>query len=363
MPMKTIPNLKISIPKPCHEDWSKFTPDEKGAFCKVCSKSVHDFTKKSAEEISIILIDEMSAGKKVCGRFNEDQLTPVSQVIPSLSPYALNFKRVKRFAMALFLVFGGFLFNSTKSTAQKLMGKVAYTPRPETVKGEVSPRYVEPLDTVESDTNFVVQPLKVTKCNITNMPKGDVIVEPLELLQVMGGVKATSIIEEEPIVGQVALIGDTVITQEPVVNEETLIMGLIAMPEDTSASLPISEIEGDSIVANEIAVPESTFVETMEPVENKALPFGEDLSRMLQCYPNPSTGLINIKYSVRENSPTSLVLYDMQGNVVKTLLEPQKMYAADYNTPFDISELPDGIYFCTIQSGHARSTQKVILSR
>lgn len=44
-------NFGISIPKPCHEDWNKFASDEKGAFCKVCSKSVHDFTKKKPEEI------------------------------------------------------------------------------------------------------------------------------------------------------------------------------------------------------------------------------------------------------------------------------------------------------------------------
>ena len=95
-------NFKISIPKPCHEDWNKFTPDEKGAFCKVCSKSVHDFTKKSAEQIQTILVEEIGAGNKVCGRFNEDQIEPIPGIIPSLSSYDLNFKRVKKFALALF---------------------------------------------------------------------------------------------------------------------------------------------------------------------------------------------------------------------------------------------------------------------
>lgn len=32
--------MKISIPKPCNENWNEMTPDQQGAFCKVCSKVV-----------------------------------------------------------------------------------------------------------------------------------------------------------------------------------------------------------------------------------------------------------------------------------------------------------------------------------
>ncbi|EDM43528.1 hypothetical protein SCB49_00725 [unidentified eubacterium SCB49] len=43
--------IKISIPEPCHEDWNKMTTTERGAFCKVCTKEVIDFTKKIDEDI------------------------------------------------------------------------------------------------------------------------------------------------------------------------------------------------------------------------------------------------------------------------------------------------------------------------
>ncbi len=43
--------IEISVPKPCHEDWSKMTPREKGKFCSACKKTVVDFRKKSTEEI------------------------------------------------------------------------------------------------------------------------------------------------------------------------------------------------------------------------------------------------------------------------------------------------------------------------
>jgi hypothetical protein len=43
--------MKITIPKPCHENWENMTPDEKGRFCAVCSKTVRDFSKVPDDEI------------------------------------------------------------------------------------------------------------------------------------------------------------------------------------------------------------------------------------------------------------------------------------------------------------------------
>jgi hypothetical protein len=62
--------MKITIPKPCHENWETMTPDEKGRFCSVCSKIVHDFTNASDEE----LIGRLTSGDNICGRFRDDQL-------------------------------------------------------------------------------------------------------------------------------------------------------------------------------------------------------------------------------------------------------------------------------------------------
>ena len=35
--------MEISIQKPCHENWDSFTPNEQGAFCGKCVKTVIDF--------------------------------------------------------------------------------------------------------------------------------------------------------------------------------------------------------------------------------------------------------------------------------------------------------------------------------
>lgn len=62
--------MKITIPKPCHENWETMTPDEKGRFCSVCSKTVKDFTASPDEEI----INHIKSNPGICGRFMEGQL-------------------------------------------------------------------------------------------------------------------------------------------------------------------------------------------------------------------------------------------------------------------------------------------------
>jgi len=69
------PKFKISIPEPCHEDWSKMTPTEKGRHCKACSKEVIDFTHFSNEALH----KRITQGESLCGRFLPHQLdTPLT---------------------------------------------------------------------------------------------------------------------------------------------------------------------------------------------------------------------------------------------------------------------------------------------
>lgn len=84
--------MKIIIPKPCHENWNSMRTDEKGRFCSVCSKTVHDFTAFSDEE----LMNTFDSNKDICGKFREDQLG-----------VNLNFLFASKLAFGLLIV-GGF---------------------------------------------------------------------------------------------------------------------------------------------------------------------------------------------------------------------------------------------------------------
>ena len=63
-------SIQISIPEPCHEDWSKMTPTQKGKHCATCNKEVIDFTKVTDE----YLYKTASNGGSLCGRFTKSQL-------------------------------------------------------------------------------------------------------------------------------------------------------------------------------------------------------------------------------------------------------------------------------------------------
>ncbi|MES2590798.1 MAG: hypothetical protein V4608_02850 [Bacteroidota bacterium] len=114
---------QISIPKPCHEDWNKMTPNEKGSFCSKCSKTVIDFTKKTADEIAAIL---ESSGKKICGRFRNEQLDqtyPLSGLNSSINFSLRRMTFSNAFVVVLFIVFGTTLF-SCQSHQEETKGKI-----------------------------------------------------------------------------------------------------------------------------------------------------------------------------------------------------------------------------------------------
>ncbi|PWN60795.1 TonB-dependent receptor plug domain-containing protein [Chryseobacterium viscerum] len=89
--------MKITIPKPCHENWNTMTPDEKGRFCAVCSKTVRDFRNAQDDEIIEVFTN---ASQEICGNFNPSQLNR------DLNYSYINTLLVK-FAVGVMLTTGG----------------------------------------------------------------------------------------------------------------------------------------------------------------------------------------------------------------------------------------------------------------
>lgn len=123
--MENQTNIQITIPKPCHEDRNKMTPNEKGSFCSKCAKTVIDFTQKTNEEIKDFLTEQ--SGKKVCGRFMNHQLDQPLKSIDIFIPLYLLPKKLsfnKAFVLAIFISFGTNLF-SCSSQKGEVVGKIA----------------------------------------------------------------------------------------------------------------------------------------------------------------------------------------------------------------------------------------------
>lgn len=139
--------MNLHIPKPCHEDWDQMTPNEQGSFCSKCCKTVVDFTTKTADEIKNYFQEKV--GQKTCGRFRGDQLSQ-----PQHSPL-FNF-RMRRFAAALWLVFGTLLFTSCQKNSRPV------NPRPNVV-GELGMTIQAPTGAMSAsnvaDSPVMVRPL------------------------------------------------------------------------------------------------------------------------------------------------------------------------------------------------------------
>lgn len=201
--MENSNEIKISIPKPCHEDWNKMTPNEKGSFCGKCCKTVVDFTNKSPEEIRTTLLAEN--GKKVCGRFMSNQLDekPKSNINLNIPLYLLpkNISYRKAFAIALFFAFGTSLF-SCRTTEDHLVGDIAFVDSTRITEQHINDT-TKPI--LESDTTKPKIGIKKTVCTPlqgdvdAEYPKGEVMIQsdtietlPIDTLKVepkMGKVK------------------------------------------------------------------------------------------------------------------------------------------------------------------------------
>ena len=117
--------MKISINTPCHENWDAMTPNEKGAFCLSCQKTVVDFSKKTISEIKDFF-KQVPETESVCGRFEESQLDDMS-----FDHFHNQFKKwafFRKAAVVVFFVFGFSLFGCAQSRPETKIGKVAYIP-------------------------------------------------------------------------------------------------------------------------------------------------------------------------------------------------------------------------------------------
>ncbi len=77
-------------------------------------------------------------------------------------------------------------------------------------------------------------------------------------------------------------------------------------------------------------------------------------------YPNPFNPVTSISYELPKDGYVSLVVYDVLGKVVKSLVNEQKQ-AGRYTATFNAANLPSGIYFYTLKTGSFDSTKKMLL--
>ena len=81
-----------------------------------------------------------------------------------------------------------------------------------------------------------------------------------------------------------------------------------------------------------------------------------------QNYPNPFNPTTKIQYSILEKSLVTLIVYNVLGKEVKTLVN-ENQNVGKYEINFDASDLSSGVYFYKLTSGYFAETKKMILLR
>ena len=82
--------------------------------------------------------------------------------------------------------------------------------------------------------------------------------------------------------------------------------------------------------------------------------------KLYQNYPNPFNPTTTISYDLPERSRVKLVIYNILGQEVATLVNGEQE-PGRYSVKFDASGLPSGIYFYRLQAGNFIEQKKMIL--
>lgn len=79
-----------------------------------------------------------------------------------------------------------------------------------------------------------------------------------------------------------------------------------------------------------------------------------------QNYPNPFNPITNINYEISQTNFVTLKVYDVLGQLIKTLVNEEKK-SGSYSVTFDGSNFSSGMYFYQMKVGNFVQTKKMIL--
>ena len=83
---------------------------------------------------------------------------------------------------------------------------------------------------------------------------------------------------------------------------------------------------------------------------------------LCQNYPNPFNAATTIRYTLSQKSEITLLVYNLLGQQVETLLEGVQN-PGEHSLTWDASHLPSGVYFARLATNNATKSGKMLLLR
>jgi hypothetical protein len=99
------------------------------------------------------------------------------------------------------------------------------------------------------------------------------------------------------------------------------------------------------------------FVTGIDELPDNTLPVEFHLG---QNYPNPFNPVTTITYSIPKTSNVSLIVYDILGREIKTLVNEEKL-PGNYSVEFNGANFASGVYFYIMKADNFIDTKKLIL--
>jgi hypothetical protein len=84
---------------------------------------------------------------------------------------------------------------------------------------------------------------------------------------------------------------------------------------------------------------------------------------LAQNTPNPALGSTLIRYTLPASSPVSLVVFDLEGRHVATVLDHAMQSAGTHEVPVSTAGWPSGCYLYRLEAGGATVTRKMSVVR
>src|SRR5688572_12065239 len=337
--------FQLQIPEPCHEDWDKMTPGDKGRFFDSCQKTVHDFTGMSDTQL-IAFFKKPSTGS-VCGRFYNDQLERDFEIPRKRLPWLKYFFQ---FAIPVFLT-------SLKTHAQgSLVLRERITP---TISNDCSKELTGRLGEVIS----VVDPKKVSGRVIdekgTGIPYATVIIKGTK-----NGVACDSAgnfyLRIPGNYASVALVASCV-------GYETTELFINDSSNQTQSIIlnPLSTVNNGVVVVGYGTVRKGSVTGAMSVIKTSYLQRVKDcfVKDSIKIFPNPAKAGNQIKIEWRKSPAGEYVidLYNLQGQVIKSSLAKIETEANSFT--FQIPIIIPGSYLLqmTNKKSGKKHTEKIIV--
>ena len=130
-----------------------------------------------------------------------------------------------------------------------------------------------------------------------------------------------------------------------------------ALSNSKTTAFKISDLMVD--LGKPITIPAQFAKQTQELVATTSLPIEYALN---QNYPNPFNPTTNIEFALPQAGNVKLVVYDILGKEVATLVE-SNMNAGYHRVNFDASKLASGVYVYRLTAGNFVSSRKLMLMK